>query len=58
MRREIIDYKEYCLDKICHVDWIYYGQILVKLNVLSVLSGNEEAQVINCLKETGIREVY
>ncbi|HEY9161079.1 MAG TPA: GxxExxY protein [Desulfomonilia bacterium] len=41
--------KEYCADLIC------YGQIIVELKALDRLSGNEEAQILNYLKATGLR---
>lgn len=48
-------YKGYLLDKAYLADLICYGQILVELKALSALSGNEEAQVLNYLKATGIK---
>ena len=41
--------KEYFADLVCH------GQIIVELIALDQLSGNEEAQVLNYLKATGLR---
>ena len=36
-------------------DFICYGEVIVELKTLGVLSGIEEAQVLNYLKATGIQ---
>ena len=41
--------KEYCADLIC------FGQVIVELKALDRLSGNEEAQILNYLKATGLK---
>jgi len=41
--------KDYCADLLC------YGQIVVELKALDRLSGNEESQILNYLKATGLR---
>ncbi|HZK80219.1 MAG TPA: GxxExxY protein [Humisphaera sp.] len=41
--------KTYCADFIC------YGKIIVELKALSKMGGQEEAQIINYLKATGMR---
>ena len=41
--------KDYCADLLC------FGQIVVELKALDRLSGNEESQILNYLKATGLR---
>ena len=57
-RREVelpIHYKSRRLDTKYRADFICYDQaVIAETKALSTLSGNEEAQVINYLKATGI----
>ncbi len=50
-----ISYKGKTLHKEYFADLICYGQIIVELKALDRLSGNEEAQILNYLKATGLR---
>ena len=48
-------YKGSLLDKKYFADLLCYEQIIVELKALERLSGNEEAQILNYLKATGLR---
>lgn len=50
-----ISYKGKTLNKEYFANVLCYGQIIVELKALDRLSGNEEAQVLNYLKATGLK---
>lgn len=50
-----ISYKGKTLNKEYFADLVCFGQIIVELKALGRLSGNEEAQILNYLKATGLR---
>jgi len=50
-----ISYKGKHLKKSYQPDFICYGDIIVEIKAISILSGLEEAQVINYLKATGLK---
>ena len=50
-----IQYKNHVLEKFYTADIVCYGKIIVELKALARMSGQEEAQVINYLKATGMR---
>ena len=50
-----IRYKEQTLCCTYRVDFVCFGDILVEVKALAAISGNEQAQVINYLKASGIR---
>jgi len=50
-----IFYKGRPLNKEYFADLVCYGQVIVELKALDRLSGNEEAQILNYLKATGMR---
>ena len=50
-----ISYKGKTLNKEYFADLVCYGQIIVELKALDRLTGNEEAQILNYLKATGLR---
>jgi GxxExxY protein len=50
-----ISYKGKTLNKEYFADVVCYGQIIVELKALDRLSGNEESQILNYLKATGLR---
>jgi len=50
-----ISYKGKTLNKEYVADLVCYGQVIVELKALDRLSANEEAQVLNYLKATGLR---
>ena len=50
-----IFYKGQKLQKEYFADLLCYDQIIVELKALDRLSGNEEAQLLNYLKATGLR---
>jgi GxxExxY protein len=50
-----ISYKGKPLNKTYQPDFICYNEVIVEIKAKSVLSGTEEAQVINYLKATGIK---
>ena len=50
-----ISYKGKMLNKEYFADLVGYGQIIVELKALDRLTGNEEAQILNYLKATGLR---
>ncbi|MFH0793043.1 MAG: GxxExxY protein [bacterium] len=50
-----IFYKGHPLLKEYIADFVCYEKIIVELKALDKLSGNEEAQVLNYLKATGLR---
>jgi GxxExxY protein len=53
--RLFIRYKGQILKKEYVPDLILFGQIIAELKVLDRLTGNEEAQLLNYLKATGMR---
>ena len=50
-----VRYKGEPLGKQYFADLLCYRQVLVELKALSRLSGNEQAQLLNYLKATGLR---
>ena len=50
-----ISYKGKILKKEYYADFICYEKIIVELKALDRLSGNEEAQILNYLKTTGLK---
>ena len=50
-----IKYKGEVLDKKYQPDFICYEEVIVEIKAISALSGNEEAQLINYLKATGLK---
>jgi GxxExxY protein len=50
-----ITYKGRLLEKYYKADVICHGQVIVELKALDRLSSNEEAQLLNYLKATGLR---
>ena len=50
-----IFYKGQVMDKTYQPDFLCYGEVIVEIKAISVLSGSEEAQVINYLKATGLK---
>lgn len=50
-----IIYKGKTLNKEYFADLVCYDKIIVELKALDRLSGNEEAQILNYLKATGLR---
>ena len=50
-----INYKGYELANHYYADLLCFGQIIVELKALNRLSGQEEAQVLNYLKATGLK---
>ena len=51
----IINYKGQPLESRYFADLLCFGQIIVELKALNKLSGQEEAQVLNYLKATGLK---
>ena len=51
-----IQYRDRILNTSYRADFLCYGSILVELKALQKLSGNEEAQVINYLKASGLEK--
>ena len=51
-----IKYRDHTLNTSYCADFLCYGSILVELKALQKLSGNEEAQVINYLKASGLEK--
>jgi GxxExxY protein len=49
-----ITYKGELLNKTYQPDFICFGNVLVEIKALSILSGTEESQIINYLKATGL----
>ena len=49
-----IMYKGELLNKTYQPDFICFGNVLVEIKALSILSGTEESQIINYLKATGL----
>jgi GxxExxY protein len=50
-----IMYKGKPIEKKYQPDFVCYNEIIVEIKALSRLSGNEEAQLINYLKATGLK---
>ena len=50
-----ISYKDRVLNKEYFADIVCFGQIIVELKALNRLSGNEQAQILNYLKASGLR---
>ena len=50
-----ISYRGKTLNKEYFADLVCFGQIIVELKALDRLSGNEEAQILNYLKATGLK---
>ena len=50
-----ISYKGKHLKKKYQVDFLCYDEIVLEIKALSKLTGNEEAQLINYLKATGLK---
>ncbi len=50
-----ISYKRQPLDKTYQPDFVCYEEIIVEIKAVSLLSGVEEAQLINYLKTTGLK---
>jgi len=50
-----IAYKGKPLDKTYQPDFVCYEEVIVEIKALSALSGNDEAQLINYLKATGLK---
>ncbi len=50
-----ISYKGQLLDKTYQPDFICYEAVIVEIKAISLLSGVEEAQLINYLKATGLK---
>ena len=51
-----ISYKGKHLKKKYQADFLCYNEIIVEIKALSKLTGNEEAQLINYLKATGLEK--
>lgn len=45
-----IFYRGTALETVYRADFICYGEVLVELKALKTLSGNEELQIMNCMK--------
>lgn len=50
-----IFFKRTPLNKTYHPDFVCYDQVIVEIKAISNLSGNEEAQIINYLKASGLK---
>jgi len=50
-----IFYKGQVMDKTYQPDFVCHGEVIVEIKAISVLSGSEEAQLINYLKATGMK---
>ena len=50
-----ITYKGKPLNKTYQPDFVCYAKIIVEIKAISKLTGNEEAQIINYLKATGLK---
>jgi GxxExxY protein len=49
-----VTYKGHVLPSTYRADFICYGQVILELKALEALASAHEAQVINCLKATGL----
>lgn len=49
-----IEYKGQCLTRKYYPDLICFGQIIVELKVLNLLTGRHDAQLLNYLKASGL----
>ena len=50
-----IEYKGQCLTQRYYADLVCFEQIIVEIKALKQLSGNEDAQILNYLRATGLK---